>query len=195
MKKEGKLIIISAPSGTGKTTLLKELLKDFPSIVFSVSATTRKPRENEKNGIDYFFLSQNEFEELIEKDELLEYEKIYDYYYGTLKSFVFENLKNGKNVMMDIDVKGALNVKNKYPAAKTIFIVPPSLEELEKRLKNRKSDSDEDIKKRLIRAKEEISYKDKFDFLLINDKLEIAKKELKKIIKQIMEESNKSSSY
>lgn len=194
MKTKGNLIIFSAPSGAGKTTIVKEILASFPTMIFSISATTRKPRPGEKDGVDYFFLDKDKFEELIKNDELLEYEKIYDYYYGTLKKFILDNINNGLNILMDIDVKGALNVKKKYPQATIIFIAPPSIEELEKRLINRGSDTPEEIKKRISRAKEELEYMDKFDYVIINDDLNIAKEEAKKIIKNILEGKNESTS-
>lgn len=194
MKTKGNLIIFSAPSGAGKTTIVKEILASFPTIIFSISATTRKPRPGEKDGVDYFFLDKDKFEELIKNDELLEYEKIYDYYYGTLKKFILDNINNGLNILMDIDVKGALNVKKKYPQATIIFIAPPSIEELEKRLINRGSDTPEEIKKRISRAKEELEYMGKFDYVIINDDLNIAKEEAKKIIKNILEGKNESTS-
>jgi guanylate kinase len=179
---EGKIFVFSAPSGAGKTTILKQVIKDYPNIVFSVSATTRKKRIDEVNGREYFFLTEEEFKQRIEDDEFIEWEKFYDYYYGTLKSFVNENLKKGKYVLLEVDVKGALNIKKIYPKSILVFISPPSFEELISRLKNRKTETEEDLKKRIERAQMELSLKDKFDFFVVNNHLETAISEVKRII-------------
>jgi len=179
---EGKIFVFSAPSGAGKTTILKQVIKDYPNIVFSVSATTRKKRIDEVNGREYFFLTEEEFKQRIEDDEFIEWEKFYDYYYGTLKSFVNENLKIGKYVLLEVDVKGALNIKKIYPKSILVFISPPSFEELISRLKNRKTETEEDLKKRIERAQMELSLKDKFDFFVVNNHLETAISEVKRII-------------
>lgn len=173
-KSNGSVIIVCAPSGSGKTTIVKEVLKSFPQVVFSVSATTRKPRENERDGIDYFFLSEQEFLEKIEKNDFVEWERFYDYYYGTLKSFVEEKLNSGISVLFDVDVKGALNIKKIYPGAASIFIMPPSIEELRNRLMNRGTENQTDLMKRLERAEMELNYKDSFDYCIINDNLSVA---------------------
>ena len=181
-KREGKIFVFSAPSGAGKTTILKQIIKNYPNIVYSVSATTRKKRIDEVNGREYFFLTENEFEQRIKNDEFIEWEKFYDYYYGTLKSFVNENLENGKSVLLEVDVKGALNIKKIYPNSILVFIAPPSFEELVLRLKNRKTETEEDLKKRIERAKMELSLKDKFDYFVVNNQLETAILEVKRII-------------
>jgi guanylate kinase len=139
-KSKGILFIVSAPSGTGKTTITKRILKEFPEIVFSVSATTRKKRENEVDGVDYFFLTENEFKEKIAGNEFAEWEKFYDYYYGTYRKYLEGNLNKGKNVLLEIDVKGAIKLKESYPDSILIFILPPSFEELINRLKNRQTE-------------------------------------------------------
>ncbi|MHB1688973.1 MAG: guanylate kinase [Ignavibacteriaceae bacterium] len=186
----GKIIAVSAPSGTGKTTIVKEVLKNFHEIVFSVSATTRNKRIDETNGKEYFFISEDEFKEKIKKEEFVEWERFYDYYYGTYKSYIENNIKQGKSVLLEIDVKGALEVKRIYPEAKMIFIYPPSYEELIKRLKNRKTESEEDFKKRIERAKMELSLKDKFDYFVENKDLEKAILETKSIINNIIKEED-----
>ena len=185
-KKKGAIIVISAPSGTGKTTIVKNILNEFPELVFSVSATTRKKRQNEIDGVDYFFLSEKEFKEKIENDEFIEWEKVYDYFYGTLKKYIDDNINSGKSVILEIDVKGALEVKKKYKDAVLVFLLPPSFEELVARLKNRQTENDEDIKKRIERAKMELSCKDKFDYLIENKDLEIAILNTKSLIKKII---------
>lgn len=186
MKKKGSIIVISAPSGSGKTTIAKHVLSEFPDFVFSISATTRKKRENEKDGVDYFFLSKKEFEEKIKNNEFIEWERFYDYYYGTFKSFVDNNIKNGESVLLDIDVKGALSIKKIYNDANLIYIVPPSFEELVNRLRNRKTENDADFKKRVERAKMELSIKDKFDYFVENKDLEKAVSETKNLIRKIL---------
>jgi guanylate kinase len=187
----GEIIVISAPSGTGKTTILKSILKDVPELVFSVSATTRKKREFEKEGVDYFFINENEFENKIRNKEFVEWEKFYDYYYGTYKSFLEDNIKIGKSVIAEIDVKGALSLKRIYPQAVLIFIYPPSFQELETRLRERKTEGNDEFKKRIERAKMELSQKDKFDYLIENDDLEKAIFEIEILIKKIIQKENK----
>lgn len=186
MEKKGKIIAISSPSGGGKTSVVKQILKDFPQIIFSVSATTRPKRSNEVNGVDYFFVTEQEFELKIKKDEFIEWERFYDYYYGTLKSFVDDNIKSGKSVLFEVDVKGALSLKMIYPDSFLIFIDPPSYEELVKRLKNRKTESAEDLQKRIDRAKMELSYKDKFDYIFVNDDLNKVYSNVKSLINEII---------
>jgi len=184
-----KLFVFSAPSGSGKTTIVKEVLYSFPNFVFSISATTRKKRPNEKDGVDYFFITEKEFLERIEKNEFVEWEKFYDYYYGTLKSQIDDNIKNGRHTVFEVDVKGAISIKKYYPEAVLIFIAPPSIEELKQRLIKRNTETEEDLKKRIERAEMELSFKDKFDYVVSNSDLEFAKKEVKKIIeKEIKEE-------
>lgn len=178
---KGRIIAVSAPSGSGKTTIVRTILKDFPQLVFSVSATTRKKRETEQEGIDYFFISEEEFLKKIQADEFIEWEKFYDYYYGSLKSFVNENVEKGRSVLLEVDVKGALSIKKIYPEALLIYIMPPSLEELKQRLLNRNTETEEDFAKRIQRAEMELSLKDKFDYIVINDILEKAIAETREI--------------
>lgn len=179
--KKGKFIVISGPSGVGKDTIVNRLINDGYGI-YSVSMTTRKIRMGETDGKDYFFLTKEEFEENIKKDNLFEYAIYNGYYYGTPKDFVFNNINNGTNVIAIIDVQGAMEIESKYNDALSIFIMPPSFEELEKRLRNRGSDSEDNIRKRLEIAKKEISYKDKYDYVVVNDDLDICINEIKNII-------------
>jgi guanylate kinase len=188
-KKKGAIIAISAPSGTGKTTIVRRILHDFPEIVFSVSATTRKRRKNEVDGVDYFFISEEEFKKKIEKDEFVEWELFYDYYYGTFKSFIEKKVKSGKPVLLEVDVHGALEIKRIYPEAILVYIAPPSLDELTNRLKKRQTESDEDLKKRIERAQMELSHKDKFDYFVVNNDLSTAYKEMKVLIGKIIDRS------
>ncbi|MGA7720019.1 MAG: guanylate kinase [Ignavibacteriaceae bacterium] len=187
---QGEIIAVSAPSGTGKTTILKSILKDVPELVFSVSATTRKKREFEKEGVDYFFLNEIEFKNKIKNNEFVEWEKFYDYYYGTYKQFLEDNIKKGRSVIAEVDVNGALSLKNIYPQAVLIFIYPPSIQELEIRLKKRKTEGNDEFIKRIERAKMELSQKDKFDYLIENDDLEKATLEIEILIKKIIHKEN-----
>ena len=161
-EKKGKLFVFSAPSGTGKTTIIKNVLQTFPELSFSISATTRKKRYTEKEGVDYFFLNVEEFKKKVENDEFLEWGKFLGYYYGTLKDLVFEKINAGISILLEVDVKGAVNIKEVYPDSVLIFISPPSIEELKKRLFNRKTESDEDFEKRIKRAEMELNYKEKW---------------------------------
>ena len=179
-----RLIVISAPSGCGKTTIVREIFKRHPEMKFSVSATTRKQRTGESHGKDYFFLLKEDFEQKINGGELVEWEKIYDNYYGTLKSEVDRALQSGITMIFDIDVKGALNVKHKYPNdAVLIFIEPPSVEILTQRLINRKTETEEVVRKRLERVPMELERGKEFDYRVVNDKLEKAINDVDTIIK------------
>lgn len=179
--KKGKFIVISGPSGVGKDTIVNRLINDGYGI-YSVSMTTRKIRRGETDGKDYFFLTKEEFEENIKKDNLFEYAIYNGYYYGTPKDFVFNNINNGTNVIAIIDVQGAMEIESKYSDALSIFIMPPSFEELEKRLRNRGSDSEDNIRKRLEIAKKEISYRGKYDYTVVNKNLNDTINEIKNII-------------
>lgn len=176
---KGKLIILSAPSGSGKSTIINHVLAKGLPVEFSISATSRPPRGNEKNGIEYYFLTPEKFREHILKEDFIEYEEVYtDRFYGTLKSEVEEKLEKGKNVIMDVDVAGGLNIKRIYGNdALLIFIQPPSIEELKKRLEKRGTDSAEVIADRIAKATLELSLADKYDLVIINDELEKAKEE------------------
>jgi len=180
---KGKLLIFSAPSGSGKTTIVKNLIRNIPNLKFSVSATSRPPREGETEGKDYYFLSGKEFRQKISNGEFLEYEEVYDgIYYGTLKSEVERILDQGKNIILDVDVEGGLNIKKIYGnEALAIFIKTPSLGELKKRLQNRSTESSEKIKMRIAKAKKELNYASRFDVVIINDELSKTLEEIKKI--------------
>ena len=179
-----KLIVISAPSGSGKTTIARKILSRSPNLLFSISATTRKRRPNETDGKDYFFLTQEEFRKKIQHGELIEWEQIYDDYYGSLRSEVERAMSAGKSMVFDVDVNGALSIKTKYPKdAVLIFIKPPSIETLKTRLRNRKTESTEIINKRLERVPMELKKEKDFDFIVVNDSLEKAVNEVESIIK------------
>lgn len=186
---KGKLIIFSAPSGAGKTTIVKHLLQQDFDLEFSISATSRAPRKGEIHGKDYYFLSQKEFKEKIENDEFLEWEEVYNgIFYGTLKSVVERIRNKGNNVIFDVDVVGGLNIKKYYgDEAMAIFVQPPSVEELKKRLQNRSTETDEKIKMRVEKAKQEMSFAGQFDVILVNDKLESAFKIVEEKIKEFLE--------
>ena len=178
------LYVFSAPSGSGKTTIVKEVLKEFPGLMFSISATTRMKRENETDKKDYFFIKKEEFEAKIENDEFVEYELIYDNnYYGTLKSEVDKCIEAGKSMVFDMDVKGALSIKRIYKdKALLIFVNPPDKNTIIERLINRGTESDEFLKKRIARIDFEMTLKDKFDVVLNNFELSTAVEEAKNII-------------
>jgi guanylate kinase len=184
MQTRGQLFIISAPSGSGKTTLGKLLLKSRINLEKSVSVTTRQSRKKEKEGEDYFFISEDEFFKRKENGEFLEWAKVLDHYYATPKREVEKNLKKGKNILLSIDVQGTKQIKEIYPDAVCIFIKPPDLTELEKRLRRRKTDKPEDIKKRLQLAEREMDESSIYDYIVINDKIEKAVDQLKTIIKK-----------
>ncbi|MCX7909555.1 MAG: guanylate kinase [Ignavibacteria bacterium] len=186
MERKKQLIVLSAPSGAGKTTLARHLLDVFPNFKFSISATTRLPRENEINGKDYYFLTEEEFLKIISENGFIEYENIFGNYYGTLKSEVEKHLSNGEIVVFDIDVKGALSIKKLYPESSfLIFISPPSLQVLKERLIARKTETPEQLKRRFERIEMEMAIKDQFDYILVNDDLEKAKKELVNLVQKI----------
>lgn len=166
------LIVLSSPSGGGKTTICKALAASHPELKISVSATTRQPRKSEVDGIDYYFMSEKEFFDRVKNKEFIEYENVHGYYYGTLKTEVEKLLKNGYSVLFDIDVNGALTIKKIFPQAILIFIRPPSLEELKRRLQYRKTDNPQEIEKRLKRLPEEYAKARLFDYDIINDNLE-----------------------
>lgn len=185
---KGKLIIFSAPSGAGKTTLVKYLMSAMDNVAFSVSACSRKKRPGEKNGRDYYFMSVAEFKNKISKHEFIEWEEVYkDHFYGTLQSEVERIRNNGRHVVFDVDVKGGLNIKKKYgDEALAVFVKPPSVEALKKRLKQRATDDDREIKTRLAKAEKELTFADKFDVIIVNEHLEKAKKQTLKVVKDFL---------
>jgi guanylate kinase len=179
----GKVIVIVAPSGAGKTTIAQQLLKDYPKIKFSTSATTRNPRKGETNGEDYYFLSDEEFDQKINNEEFLEWEHYSGNRYGTLRSEVDKLVESGYFPLLDIEVKGALNVQRLYNSdAISIFIEPPSMTELKDRLSKRGSETESSLQQRLKRAEMEMNYADRFDYSVVNDDLEEAYTEVKNII-------------
>ena len=176
----GELFIISAPAGGGKTTIVNMLLKEVPNLVRAITCTTRKPRDGEEDGKDYYFLTKEEFEESIKNDKFLEYAKVHDNYYGTPREEVEKLLNEGKDVILIIDVQGMRQLRKKIKL-NAIFILPPSLEELINRMKKR-GESEEEIKKRLETAKKELPAWKEYDYVVVNDVLEEAKENIKKII-------------
>jgi len=186
MVNRGKLYVVSAPSGAGKTTLIKKVLNRFKTLSYSVSHTTRAPRNNEQQGLDYFFISQEEFEEKISKDYWLEWAKVHGNYYGTSKNFIKTSLDQGKNLILDIDVQGTCQIIKSELEMVTIFIMPPSIEILSQRLENRGSDSKKVIDKRIENAKIEIAKKYMYQYVVINDDLNKAIEELCLIFKEEM---------
>ena len=179
--KKGKLFVISAPSGTGKTTLADRLTEEIPSVIRSVSWTTRKAREGESDGVDYTFVSRDEFQKAVTDGEFLEYAEIYGYLYGTNRGWVEKRLNQGLHVLLVIDTQGAQQIKEKTDAV-LIFIQPPSFEELERRLRGRKSESEGGVAKRLQLAKHELNLASVYDYNIINDDVDDAYQELKKIL-------------
>ncbi len=179
---KGTLFIISAPSGAGKTTLINKILENFKDLVFSISYTTRPPRRNEKNNVDYFFVSEKKFQNMIDENDFLEYAKVHDHYYGTGKNFVIKNLDKGSNVILDIDFQGAKIVKKSMQNLEydivTIFILPPSYDELKKRLENRGTDKKEVIETRLKNALIEMENSLFYDYIIINENLDHAYNDL-----------------
>lgn len=186
---EGKLIIFSAPSGAGKTTIVQYLLSIFPEISFSISCTTRPKRENEVDGKDYYFLTEEQFQEKIKNNEFIEYEEVYKgRYYGTLHSEIERLWNQGKHVIFDIDVRGGLNLKKQFKdRALAIFIAPPSLKDLEERLKNRNTENLESLLTRIQKADEELSFAKDFDTVIINDNLEKAQNKAKTLVKNFLD--------
>ena len=169
MTKKGLLLVVSGPSGVGKGTICKEYLGKYDDCALSVSATTRSPRDGEVDGVSYFFLSHDEFRKKIDEGGFLEHAVFCDNYYGTPKDAVMEKLEEGKNVILEIEVQGALQVRSHYPEAVFVFVIPPSVEILEERLRGRGTETEEVIKQRLERAKAEFKYIDKYNYILVND--------------------------
>lgn len=182
MKHKGILIVISGFSGAGKGTLVKQIMRDYDDYALSVSMTTREPRDGEEEGISYFFVEKESFEKKIEEDGLLEYAQYCGNYYGTPKAYVEEQLNKGKNVILEIEIQGALKVKEKYPEALLLFVMPPSAEELKRRLIGRGTDSMEVIEKRLRRAEEESEGIENYEYIVINDDLTQCVEEIHAIV-------------
>ena len=189
--KKGLLIVFSGPSGVGKGTILKEVMKDESlKLTYSVSMTTRKPRDGEVDGINYFFVSKEGFEKAIDNHELLEYATYVDNYYGTPKNFVEKKREEGMNVVLEIDLQGAKQVMARAHDALSIFIEPPSIEELERRIRGRQSETEETIKKRIEVARNEMAGRELYDYVVCNDELTKAIEDVKEIIRKEMEKSD-----
>ncbi len=187
---ENKVIIFSAPSGAGKSTIVKHLLDKYPFLEFSISATSRPPRGEEKNGVDYYFFTKEEFEQKIRKGEFVEYEEVYaGSYYGTLQSEVERIWAKGHIILFDIDVKGGINIKRLYGShALAVFIQPPSVEALKERLVKRGTDSPQAIERRVAKAEEELGYAGSFDRVIVNDSLECALREAEAVVETFYNE-------
>lgn len=178
------IIVVSGPSGSGKGTLCKMLQRAMPDLVLSISVTTRPPRSGEVNGVDYFFVSTEEFKKMLQDGELIEWAEVYENCYGTPRSFLESNLKAGKDVLLELDIQGAQNIKKIYPQAILIFIKPPSLEELGERIIKRGTDSEETIRKRMSFAQKEIQASENYDYVIVNDEQERALAEIVEIIQK-----------
>lgn len=183
MVKKGLLLVVSGPSGAGKGTICKELLKNNPQIRVSISATTRKPRAGEEDGVNYFFMSKDDFHHMKEENKFLEYANVYDNYYGTPRKYVMDNLQKGNDVLLEIDIVGALQIKERFKDAVFIFILPPSLEELKNRIVGRGTESQSDIEKRYGAAISEIKQVIKYDYAVINSNVLEAVEDIEAIIR------------
>lgn len=182
MEKKGILIVISGFSGAGKGTLVKELLKKYDNYALSVSMTTRKPREGERDGVEYFFTDRERFEETIRQNGLIEYAQYCGNYYGTPRDYVERQMQAGNNVILEIEIQGALKIKEQFPESLLIFVTPPSAEELRRRLVNRGTESDEVIAKRLARASEESEGIEAYDYIVVNDELAACVEEVHQLV-------------
>lgn len=182
MAEKGMLIVVSAPSGTGKGAIIEKLLADDKNITHSVSATTREPRKGETDGVSYFFINRTEFEKMISNGKLIEWDEYVGNYYGTPKKYIEDKTAAGGDVILDITVAGAVDIKKTWPGAVMIFVLPPSIEELERRITRRGTDSPDAIKSRLEYAYAEFRHVDKYEYVVVNDNLDMAVKEVKTII-------------
>ncbi len=182
MNEHGILVVVSGFSGAGKGTLMKELLKRYDNYALSISATTRSPREGETDGREYFFVTEERFKDMMEKEELIEYAQYVNHYYGTPKEYVLNQMKMGKDVILEIEIQGALKVKKRFPAAILIFVMPPSGEELKRRLIGRGTENMDVINARLRRAAEEAEGMEAYDYILINDKIDTCVEEMHQMI-------------
>ena len=195
MNDRGILIVVSGFSGAGKGTIMKELMKKYDNYALSISATTRNPRPGEEDGREYFFKTVEEFEKMIAKDEFIEYAKYVDNYYGTPRAYVEEQLKNGKDVILEIEIQGALKVREKFPETLLLFVTPPSAKELKSRLVNRGTETMDVIEFRMNRAKEEALGMDQYDYLIVNDDLHTCVEEMHQIIQGEHRRSFRNSAF
>jgi guanylate kinase len=193
--KKGSIIVVSAPSGAGKTSICDAIVEKDKNTVYSISATTRQPRDGETNAIEYFFVSVPKFKSMIKGKKFAEWAQVHGNFYGTPKSFLDKTLKSGKNVLLDIDVQGGINIKKHYPDACMIFIMAPDIKTLEKRLRERNKDSDKVIKVRLANAKREIKSLSKYEYLVINENLGEAVESVSTIIKSLKYKIEKGKKY
>jgi len=191
VRREPLIIVLSAPSGSGKTTIVARLIDSLMHITRSISYTTREPREGEKAGVDYVFVSREEFDGMKNNGEFLEWEENFGNYYGTGRKQVEDMLASGLDVIMSIDVKGARTAKKEYPESISVFVMPPSLEELENRLRRRKTDAESQVAIRLRESKQEVAASDEYDFLVVNNKLDEAVEEVKQVIEKERENRKK----
>lgn len=182
MKRKGCLIVVSGPSGTGKGTVCSALLEKHKEIAYSISATTRQPRTGEVDGVNYYFLAKNVFEKMIEDGELLEWAEVYGNYYGTPLKKIQERLADGQDILLEIDTQGAMSVKEKFPDEIYIYIMPPSLKELERRLKTRGTDSAESIERRLKSAAGEMEIAERYNYIVVNEQVEQAVEQIAAIV-------------
>lgn len=182
MEKKGILIVISGFSGAGKGTLVKALLKKYENYALSISMTTRKPREGERDGVEYFFTDREHFEETIRQDGLIEYAQYCGNYYGTPREYVEQQMQAGNNVILEIEIQGALKIKEQFPESLLVFVTPPSAEELKRRLVNRGTESSDVIAKRLARASEESEGMEAYDYIVVNDELDVCVEEVHMLV-------------
>lgn len=182
IKKRGSIFVVSAPSGAGKTTLCTKIMTQFPELAYSISHTTREPRANERDGIDYFFITVDDFKQRVEENLWAEWAEVHGNFYGTSLKFIEDKMAEGKHLLLDIDVQGAKQFKSTFPEATTIFIMPPSIEVLQQRLRQRRTDSDDIIEKRVANASDEISQSSFYEHIIVNDSLSRAEQQMAAII-------------
>lgn len=178
----GFLLVLSGPSGAGKGTVSKELMKNNKDVIFSISATTRKMRDGEVNGVNYYFVSEEEFESMVKNDGFLEHAKVHNNYYGTPKDFVYDHIEKGEIVLLEIDVQGALQIKKNYKEAVFMFLLPPNMDELKKRIIGRNTETEEDIELRYKNAFKELDFVNEYDYFVVNDEVNQAVKDIENII-------------